>query len=299
MAFGIVGRVLGAVWAKAPWVAGAGVAAGTVAGGAAVVDVRSNGAEGWVGNAIEWLNRVPGEGAARANVGIKFEGFYAFLENIGQFLMNITDGKVGSGLMNWARKSQGLEPLSASETSSDADGGSTDVTGADTPANGVDPAITNSIAPEFTTATGNSITSVNEITLENLATMEEFDSIGEVGHKAGLVVQGAVSETLSIGSSALGHVADFADWAVMGGIENLTGIDTGYDERDLSTSFHNVVMENVAPKPELVTAWDRVAFGAGQVGSYFIPGAAVAGTGAKITVGLGAGISTAMVPETP
>lgn len=294
-----IGTAVGWLLKKSPWIAGAGAVAGGVGGTAAVVDVKSNGAEGWVGNAIEWLNRVPGEGAARANVGIKFEGFYAFIENIGQFVMNLTDGKVGGGLMNWARKAQGLPPISASETSSDADGSSTDIPGEGAPSEGIDPTTTQSLAPDFTTATGTPITSINEITLENLATMEEFDTLGEVGHKVGLVGQGLVSETLSIGSSVLGHAADFGDWAIMGGFEKLTGIDTGYDERDLSTSFHNVVMDNVAPKPELVTAWDRVAFGAGQTASYFIPGAAVAGTGAKIVVGGAAAVSTAMVPEAP
>jgi len=98
----------------AAYTGGGLLAGGTVAGGGALLasgHVKEHGADGWLGNFFEWINRVPGEGGARAAVAVGFEKFYAIVENLGKLVAHATGGRLGTGLANWGREGQGLPPL--------------------------------------------------------------------------------------------------------------------------------------------------------------------------------------------
>lgn len=242
---------------------------GAAVGTAATVDYQANGAQGWAGGLVEGMNRILGEAGARAKAATKAEGFYAFIEQIGVFFMNLTNGAFGSGLTNWARKAQGLGPTEHPDAPQ-------------TPS-------------QVPLANGQnlSVTRENEFSLTNLGNGLKNATVHDLIEKPMLFGQGAWNEVATSGASVAGHVADLGDW-VSGKVLSVVGVDTGYQSRDLSKSFLTAAQENATFKPELTTAWDRAAFGAGGFAPYIIPAYGVSGLAAKtaVTAGtLGAGMA--------
>lgn len=253
--------------------AGLGIAGGGIGLGA-TADITANGSNGYVGDFIEWVNRAPGEAAARANAAIKFEGFFAILEQIGAFVMKITGGAYGSPLVKWARGAQVGDEGGLGDAGTDA------------------------TAPALT-ETGTPITAANTFTKDNLVNgITDGFTVGDVAHKVGLVAAGAADETVDVVASAAGHIADFGDWLSGGVLEAVVGIDTGYKNRDLSSNFSRFADTNMNINPTLATAWDRAAYGAGGIGAYFIPYAGM-GKVAATAVSLGAGAVSAFTPDQP
>ncbi len=256
---------------------------GAVVGTKVVSDVKANGAEGETGSFLEWMNRVPGEAGARAGAAIKFEGMYAFVEQIGTMVMGLTNGEYGAGLVNWARKGQGLDPIGATS-------------GTDASADAVAP-------EESLTQTGNPITAANELNADNLKKGMDGASVDDLVKNVGLVAAGAWDNTIGAVSTLAGGALEYSDEVYGRILKGTFGVDTGFEKRDLMAKFSKFSDDHLEVKPELTTAWDRVAYGAGNVASYFIPGTALAKVGlatskvAQIGVAAGMGAADAFAPE--
>lgn len=262
--------------------------AAVAAGGVAAVDATRNESKGWFGNLVEDFNLAMGEGQARAAASIKFTGIYAFIEQVGEFLMNISNGKLGSGIVGWARKAQGIGPADAA-----ADSGS--------------PASSTPNAPSTpaVTATGNALTQENEINLSNLTKgMDGALSVGNIYNKASITSAGAIDGLVNTAAKGAGLVADAADWSV-GSIKEVFGFESGHRDRHFARDMGNYADKHLNFDPELKTAWDRVAYSGGQVaGVLVIPGAGAgalgAGAAVKTATTLAASaVSLAPTPDTP
>lgn len=94
---------------------------GTRATGAAILGAGTLGAQGYYASQTgerSWFSEAFGFGGeefaaagARGNAEGMFMGLYAILERFGEFLQSVTDGRVGGGLVGYAREMQGLEEV--------------------------------------------------------------------------------------------------------------------------------------------------------------------------------------------
>lgn len=256
MVGGLVTRFLTGASKKA-LVVGGGLAA--TGGAVATADISANGGDGYFGGAVEWFNRALGEGGARAKFGVLKESLYSFVHMIGEVLMDLSDGKFGKGLVDFAERSRsdkGKQEIAPSEQNLN---------------NGQTLAINQENAP-----------SIDNL-VEGIKNITPIDLI----EKPTLFGLGAWNEVVTAGASALGHIGDGIDW-VGGKAGELVDYDTGYKSRDLSKIMRQAAEVNLTAKPELTTAWDRVAYGAGTWAPYVIPtlGPASLATKAAVTGGL-------------
>lgn len=219
-------------------------------------------------------------------------GMTAMFAKLYQFIVEACDF-LGAGennfFRNYAERKLGLNEGS---TYRDSESAAPD---SDSPSSVSEP---ESSADVERTATGTEITAENDLTvLDNYSISAEDVTLGNAWDFANKFSAGLIDNTVNIAASGLGHVADLADYVVLGGIENLTGIDTGYDERNLSSTFASFADNNMNFDPALTTAWDRVAYGAGGTASYFIPYAGAVGLTARGATVVSGAMSAAQLTQ--
>lgn len=246
------GTFIGGLWGKSIAKFGLGktiagtavVGAGTVTAG--VVDVAANGTDGLIGGGIEGLQNLLGEPSARSQANIATTGFFAFIEQIGRVLSEISKGMgldkdLGISIQNWARGAQHVPPLTKDtfnnpQITVDTDGDGTP----DAPAPQPDPR-----APK--------------------------EGIGYVLHTS---ADAAFTTTNQVVTGGVGAVVDFFD-DMSDDILGVVGIDTGAEHRNLSQAWtkavDNAFHDNVMARADLTTGFGAVAKGFTDIGSWFIP----------------------------
>jgi|GEM_PF-6974896 len=101
-----VGKFIGSKW---PWAAGGLTLTGLIGGAAAVDHAKRDGAESGPAGLIQYFTEGARSIGARTGWEVFKENIYAGLETIGIMVADLTKGKYGVGLANYAREAQGLE----------------------------------------------------------------------------------------------------------------------------------------------------------------------------------------------
>lgn len=260
--FGLLGRL--SVKALAMLGVGAGVA-----GVGAYQDIKKNGNKSFLSDIIQDANEIPGQAGAIAGANIGLTGLYATINVIGKFMMQLTGGKYGQGLIDFAQS--GIEHNNDTKADPKKEADKAAALAANTP-----PTQTASLGGTLKTT----VDSKNAFTLANLTEGLKNGTSADLVDKALLVGNGAgasVSNTLGF---LTGQVLDIGDWTI-GKLGEKTGLySTDYAKRDLSRTFADGAVngfEYIVGKPTLKTAWDRAAYGAGEFVPYLIPAGGAAG----------------------
>lgn len=258
-------------------------------GGAAVYD--------GVNNEGHWLQTITGgvfggigKGQEEAKKEAGAHGLFKLIDKIFETLQGFEFFKDSAFLKsgrNWAQKLMGIPEEERVLTFGEPPQGATP---------GQNP---NAAPPKTNPSDPNStlVTPENEYSIKNLGEGLKVDSpveaVENVVGKASLVARGAANEVNTTLASVAGHIADGVDWLVGSTAKDLIGYDNGYQTRNFSADFVKATEEHFTFKPELTTAWDRVAFNAGKVGVYAIPAFGGAGLATQAAIGGAAALSSA------
>lgn len=254
-------------------VAGAGVAG-------AGVDIAKNGGDGYIGNFVQWINQVPGEGAVRAGVAVAAEKIWATWEHIGRAISGISlaflDEDWGLGIQNFGRRMQGVEVLTEAQSREALGYAKPVIVAGAAPTNGsgngpgIDPTTTEGI-----NATQGQATATFSDVWNSDA---EFDGMRTAAVGIDGIYKGAID-----GISSLGYAVDAMNWAV-----SKTGLpvsDKPFMGKEFMqeglTSAYNAYIGGYAPsvhniQPRNLTEY--VVGGAGHLTGEFAAAGAIAKT---------------------
>ncbi len=251
-----------------------------IGGAGAAVDVAVNPKDGVVANVgadivTTWANI-----QTEAGVDTGFQGFYKFFEKLAEFIESFAGEGTMSGMTNWARQGMGETELTNPSSTSGGDGSATVIGGA---------------ADDTLGSITYTPTAENELTLENFSNFDGALSGENLLHKANVFAHGVAEGGVHV-VNLVGHSLDASDWLIGKGA-SLFGIDTGYEERNISESMHDSMMDGVdgawtlvgGGPPELKTAWDRAVHFGGEM----VPALATGYAAAPALSGAFAGIATA------
>ena len=235
-----------------------------IGGAAAATNVVYDPKDGAVVNIATDLMTAAANAGTESGVDTAFQGFYKFFEKLADMIESFTGEGSMMAMRNWARRGMGEDEVSYTNTTLNGGDGETTLAGAA----GAD-------------TLGITYTAENALTFENFSNFEGALDADNVLHKANVFAHGVAEGAVHV-VNLVGHAADGLDY-VSGSVLSWVGIDTGYEERNISAAAHRTMMAGVdgvwgavGTVPELKTAWDRAVHFGGELAPALVTGYAAA-----------------------